>query len=122
MPRAIKLVWLPLLAGLCLQPLVAGELKQPMKAINSHYKAALRAADGQEMRGHIQEMKAAIDEAKSKAMPAEKKEKFLAGLNKVQAELDASLAALAAGDSEQARSHLAAVDKLKKEYHHYAKQ
>jgi soluble cytochrome b562 len=55
-------------------------------------------------------------------MPTAKKEKFLEGMNKVQSELDASLAALQAGDQEKAQAHLAKVNDLKKEYHQYAKQ
>jgi soluble cytochrome b562 len=43
-------------------------------------------------------------------------------MTEVQSELDASLAALQAGDEAKAREHLAKVNDLKKEYHNYAKQ
>ncbi|MGL6351356.1 MAG: cytochrome b562, partial [Aeromonas sp.] len=78
--------------------------------------------DAAKMEKHIVEMKAQLDVAKQKNMPAAKKEKFLEGMEKVQAELDASLVALRAGDEAKARQHLEKVNNLKKQYHDYAKQ
>ncbi len=108
--------------GLMTLPAVAGDLEQPMKKIGFNYKQAVKADDAATMEKHINEMKAQLDVAKQKNMPAAKKEKFLEGMNEVQTELDASLAALKAGDEAKAREHLAKVNDLKKEYHKYAKQ
>ena len=108
--------------GLMTLPAMAGELEQPMKKIGFNYKQAVKADDAATMEKYINEMKAQFDIAKQKNMPTAKKEKFLEGMNEVQTELDASLAALKAGDEAKAREHLAKVNDLKKEYHKYAKQ
>ncbi len=108
--------------GLMTLPAMAGDLEQPMKKIGFNYKQAVKAEDPATMEKYINEMKAQLDVAKQKNMPAAKKEKFLEGMNEVQAELDASLVALKAGDESKAREHLAKVNDLKKEYHKYAKQ
>ena len=113
---------LPLMFGLMAQPAMAGDLEQPMKKIGFNYKQAVKADDAATMEKYIKEMKAQLDVAKGKNMPAAKKEKFLEGMTEVQTELDASLAALQAGDEAKAREHLAKVNDLKKEYHKYAKQ
>lgn len=122
MLKTVRPLLLPLMLGLMTLPAMAGELEQPMKNIGFNYKQAVKADDAVTMEKHIKEMKAQLDVAKEKNMPAAKKEKFLEGMNKVQSELDASLAALQAGDQEKARAHLAKVNDLKKEYHDYAKQ
>ncbi|MGY3945130.1 cytochrome b562 [Aeromonas tecta] len=122
MLKTVRPLLLPLMFGLLTLPAMAGELEQPMKKIGFNYKQALKADDTATMEKHIKEMKAQLDVAKEKKMPDAKKEKFLEGMNEVQGELDASLAALQAGDQEKARAHLAKVNDLKKEYHTYAKQ
>ena len=104
----------PLMFGLMTLPAMAGDLEQPMKKIGFNYKQAVKADDAATMEKHIKEMKAQLDVAKERNMPAAKKEKFLEGMNKVQTELDASLAALQAGDQEKAQAHLAKVNDLKK--------
>ncbi len=113
---------IPLLFGLLTLPVAAGELEQPMKKIGFNYKQALKADDATTMEKYIREMQAQLDVAKGKQMPAAKQEKMLKGMGEVQTELDASLAALQAGDQEKARAHLARVNDLKKEYHRYVKQ
>ncbi|MGL5812824.1 cytochrome b562 [Aeromonas sp.] len=122
MLKTVRPLLLPLMFGLLTLPALAGELEQPMKKIGFNYKQALKADDAATMEKHIKEMKAQLDVAKEKKMPEAKKAKFLEGMNEVQGELDASLAALQAGDQEKARAHLAKVNDLKKEYHTYAKQ
>lgn len=122
MLKTARALALPLVFGLLSLPAFAGELEQPMKKIGFHYKQALKVDDAAKMEKHINEMKAQLDIAKQKNMPAAKKEKFIHGMEEVQAELDASLAALKAGDEAKARQHLVKVDELKKEYHKYAKQ
>jgi soluble cytochrome b562 len=122
MLKTVRPLLLPLMFGLLTLPAMAGELEQPMKKIGFNYKQALKADDAATMEKHIKEMKAQLDVAKEKKMPDAKKAKFLEGMNEVQGELDASLAALQAGDQEKARAHLAKVNDLKKEYHTYAKQ
>ncbi|MEG0007825.1 MAG: cytochrome b562 [Aeromonas sp.] len=122
MLKTVRPLLLPLMFGLLTLPALAGELEQPMKKIGFNYKQALKADDAATMEKHIKEMKAQLDIAKEKKMPEAKKAKFLEGMNEVQGELDASLAALQAGDQEKARAHLAKVNDLKKEYHTYAKQ
>ncbi|MGY3904406.1 cytochrome b562 [Aeromonas lusitana] len=122
MLKTLRPLLLPLMFGLLTLPALAGELEQPMKKIGFNYKQALKADDAATMEKHIKEMKAQLDIAKEKKMPEAKKAKFLEGMNEVQGELDASLAALQAGDQEKARAHLAKVNDLKKEYHTYAKQ
>ncbi|WP_434665726.1 cytochrome b562 [Aeromonas sp. NJAU223] len=122
MLKTVRPLLLPLMFGLLTLPALAGELEQPMKKIGFNYKQALKADDAATMEKHIKEMKAQLDIAKERKMPEAKKAKFLEGMNEVQGELDASLAALQAGDQEKARAHLAKVNDLKKEYHTYAKQ
>lgn len=122
MLKTVRPLLLPLMFGLMTLPAMAGELEQPMKKIGFNYKQALKADDAATMEKHIKEMKAQLDIAKEKKMPTAKQAKFLEGMNEVQGELDASLAALQAGDQEKARAHLAKVNDLKKEYHTYAKQ
>lgn len=122
MLKTVRPLLLPLMFGLMTLPAMAGELEQPMKKIGFNYKQAVKANDAAKMEKHINEMKAQLDVAKQKNMPAAKKEKFLEGMDKVQGELDASLAALKAGDEAKAREHLAKVNDLKKEYHDYAKK
>ena len=122
MLKTVRPLLLPLMFGLMTLPAMAGDLEQPMKKIGFNYKQAVKADDAATMEKHIKEMKAQLDVAKERNMPAAKKEKFLEGMNKVQSELDASLAALQAGDQEKAQAHLAKVNDLKKEYHQYAKQ
>ncbi|MGL5038577.1 MAG: cytochrome b562 [Aeromonas sp.] len=122
MLKTIRPLLLPLMFGLMTLPAMAGELEQPMKKIGFNYKQAVKADDAASMAKYINEMKAQLDVAKQKNMPAAKKEKFIVGMNQVQAELDASLVAIKAGDLTKARAHLAKVNDLKKEYHQYAKQ
>ncbi|MCS3457202.1 soluble cytochrome b562 [Aeromonas sp. BIGb0405] len=113
---------LPLMFGLIALPALAGDLEQPMKKMGFNYKQATKASDPAAMEKYITQMRSEIDDAKTRKMPTAKQEKFLEGLNEVQGELDASLAALKAGDEAKAREHLAKVNDLKKEYHQYAKQ
>lgn len=122
MLKIVRPLLLPLMFGLMTLPAMAGDLEQPMKKIGFNYKQAVKAEDPATMEKYINEMKAQLDVAKQKNMPAAKKEKFLEGMNEVQAELDASLVALKAGDESKAREHLDKVNDLKKEYHKYAKQ
>ncbi|PJG59042.1 cytochrome b562 [Aeromonas cavernicola] len=122
MLKRVSTLLLPVMFGALALPALAGDLEQPMKKIGFNYKQAVKADDAAAMEKHINEMKAQFDVAKQRNMPAAKKEKFLEGMNEVQTELDASLAALKAGDEAKAREHLAKVDSLKKEYHKYAKQ
>ncbi|MBV7598391.1 Soluble cytochrome b562 [Aeromonas encheleia] len=122
MLKTVRPLLLPLMFGLMTLPAMAGDLEQPMKKIGFNYKQALKASDAATMEKHIKEMKAQLDIAKEQNMPTAKKEKFLEGMGEVQTELDASLAALQAGDEEKARAHLAKINDLKKEYHTYAKQ
>ncbi|MGE6108353.1 cytochrome b562 [Aeromonas sobria] len=120
--NTVRPLLLPLMFGLFTLPALAGDLEQPMKKMGFNYKQATKASDPATMEKHINQMRAEIDEAKTRQMPTAKKEKFLEGLTEVQSELDASLAALKAGDEAKAREHLAKVNDLKKEYHKYAKQ
>jgi soluble cytochrome b562 len=113
---------LPLMFGLIALPALAGDLEQPMKKMGFNFKQATKASDPAAMEKYITQMRSEIDDAKTRTMPTAKQEKFLEGLNEVQGELDASLAALKAGDEAKAREHLAKVNDLKKEYHKYAKQ
>ena len=116
MLKTVRPLLLPLMFGLMTLPAVGGALEQPMKKIGFNDKQAVKG-DVAAMEQHTNEMKAQRDVAKQKNMPAAKKEKFLEGMNEVQTELDASLAALKAGDEAKAREHLAKVNDLKKEYH-----
>ncbi|MEW7865893.1 cytochrome b562 [Aeromonas diversa] len=118
----LKTLLLPLVIGAIALPALAGDLEQPMKKIGFNYKQALKADDAATMEKHLVAMKSEVEEAKGRQMPAAKKEKFLQGLDEVQKELDASLAALKAGDEAKARQHLSRINDLKKEYHQYAKQ
>ena len=122
MLKTVRPLLLPLMFGLMTLPAVAGDLEQPMKKIGFNYKQAVKADDAATMEQHTTETRAQQAVAKQKPMPAAKKEKSLEGMNEVQTELDASLAALKAGDEAKAREHLAKVNDLKKEYHKYAKQ
>ena len=122
MLKTVRPLLLPLMFGLMTLPAVAGDVDHPRKKLGFNCKQAVKADDAAPMEKHINEMKAQLDVAKQKNMPAAKKEKFLEGMNEVQTELDASLAALKAGDEAKAREHLAKVNDLKKEYHKYAKQ
>ena len=121
MLKTVRPLLLPLMFGLMTLPAVAGDLEQPMKMLSFNYKQATKADDAATMAKHINEMKAELDIAKTRQMPTAQKEKFLEGFGKVQGELDASLAALEAGDEAKAREHLDKVADLKKEYHEYAK-
>ncbi|QFI53402.1 cytochrome b562 [Aeromonas simiae] len=122
MLKTVRPLLLPLLLGAFTLPALAGDLEQPMKKIGFNYKQAVKADDPATMEKFITQMKDEVEKAKGREMPTAKKAKFLEGLDEVQTELDASLAALKSGDQEKARAHLAKVNDLKKEYHKYAKQ
>lgn len=96
------------------------ELEAPMKALGSLYKKADRAKSNADMAMNLKEMKTQMELAKQKNVPAAKKEKFMAGMDQVLAEIDSAIAALNAGDQAKARVHMKKMDSLKKQYHKYA--
>ena len=114
MLKTVRPLLLPLMFGLMTLPAMAGDLEQPMKKIGFNYKQAVKADDAATMEKYIKEMKAQLDVAKGKNMPAAKKEKFLEGMTEVQSELDAYLPLIPDGSNFKATMTLDYTDDAEK--------